>query len=151
MAEILNQEQVLERLRDFGPIRRVLLATPGTLQGTLTAYFGAPVTVVVRSQGDARDHKHFVREVDLVCEKLGLLACRAKSQIDVEDEEIRGLIRNRRIGLGQIVEFLRVPTTFELEQAGSDAECFWREYTLEGAGFRYRIREEFPADLYPAG
>jgi hypothetical protein len=150
MAEILNQERVLEQLRDFGPIRRILLATPGTLQGTLTAYFGAPVTVEVRDQGDGRDHKHFEGSVDLVCEKLGITACSATTHVDVEDEQIRQLIRERRIGLGQIVEVLRVPTTFELDGAGIADTCFWREYTLEGAGFRYRIREEFPAELYPA-
>ncbi|MGH0032025.1 MAG: hypothetical protein ACQGVC_19715 [Myxococcota bacterium] len=150
MAEILNPEQVLLQLRDFGPLRRILLATPGTLQGTLSAYFGAPVTVAVRDQGDASDHKHFVREVDLVCTERGITACRARSEVDVEDEEIRTLIRERRIGLGQIIEYLRVPTTFELDRAGTSDACFWREYTLEGAGFRYRIREEFPADLYPA-
>jgi len=151
VAEILNLERVLEQLRDFGPVRRILLATPGTLQGTLSAYFGSPVTVRVRDQGDARDHKHFIRHVDLVCEELGVTACSARSRIDVEDEEICTLIRDRRIGLGQIIEVLRVPTTFELDDAGSDDDCFWREYTLEGAGFRYRIREEFPAALYPAG
>jgi len=42
-----------------------------------------------------------------------------------------------------------VPTTFELDGVGTRDECFWREYTLEGAGFRYRIREEFPSELYP--
>ena len=151
MAEILNPEQVLRQLRDFGPLRRILLATPGTLQGTLSAYFGAPVTVQVRDQGDAQDHKHFVREVDLVCEPLRITACSARSRIDVEDEEIRTLIRDRRIGLGQIIEVLRVPTTFELDAVGSRDDCFWREYTLEGAGFRYHIREEFPAELYPGG
>ena len=151
VAEILNPERMLEALREFGPIRRVLLATPGTLQGTLSAYFGAPVTVQVRSQGDGQDHKHFTREVDLVCGALGVVVCRAQSRIDVEDEEIRRLIRDRRIGLGQINEVLRVPTTFELEQAGADGDAFWRVYTLEGSGFRYRIREEFPADLYPTG
>ena len=150
MPEILNPEQVLDQLRAFGPVQRILLATPGTLQGTLSAYFGAPVTVSVRDQGDAADHKHFVREVDLVCERRGITACRARSEIDVEDEEIRTLIRERRIGLGQIIEVLRVPTTFELDAAGSNGDFFWREYTLEGAGFRYRIREEFPAELYLA-
>lgn len=150
MPEILNPERVLEQLRDFGSIRRVLLATPGTLQGTLSAYFGAPVTVRVHDQGDSRDHKHFERRVDLVCEKLGVVACRAHSRIDVEDEEIRSLIRERRIGLGQIIEVLRVPTTFELDDAGISDDSFWRQYTLEGAGFRYRIREVFPSELYPA-
>ena len=151
MAEILNPEGMLEALREFGPIRRVLLATPGTLQGTLSAYFGAPVTVQVKSQGDGRDHKHFTRDVDLVCHALSLVVCRAQSRIDVEDEEIRRLIRERRIGLGQINEVLRVPTTFELEEAGAGGDSFWRVYSLEGAGFRYRIREEFPAELYPPG
>ena len=50
-------------------------ATAGTLQGTLSAYFGAPVTVEVVSQRVDGDTVH--RAVDLVCKERGLVACRA--------------------------------------------------------------------------
>lgn len=139
----------LDTLRGFGPIRRVILATPGTLQGTLTAYFGSQVGVEVRFQDDQRDDKHFTREVDLVCREPERVVCTARTDVRVEDEEIRRMLRARRIGLGQIVELLRVSTTFELEEVGGNDESFWRVYALRGTGLVCRIREEFPAALYP--
>jgi hypothetical protein len=149
LAEILNPQRVLRMLHGFGPLRRVILATPGTLQGTLSAWFGTQVDVVVRSQSDLRDHKHFVREVDLVCRDPHVVACRARSEIDVESEEIRTLIQERRIGLGQISVGLGVHTAFDLEAAGTSPDGFWRRYTLEGPGFLYRIHEAFPGALFP--
>lgn len=151
MAEILNPDEVLEALKSFGPVRRMLLATPGTLQGTLSAFFGARVHVEVRFQNDGEDEKHFEREVDLVRHDPRVVVCRAHTRVDVEDEEIRRLIRERRIGLGQIIQKLGRPTTFELEEAEQAEESFWRVYTLRGPGFVYRIREEFPSGLYPDG
>ena len=43
--EILDFEKVLSLIRDLNPVQRMLLSTAGTLQGALTAYFGAPVEV----------------------------------------------------------------------------------------------------------
>ena len=149
MAEILDLEGALATLRDFGPLRRMILATPGTLQATLTAYFGSQVDVRGRFQDDGRDEKNFIREVDLVCRERATVVCTARTDVRVEDEEIRRLLREREIGLGQIIELLRVPTRFELEEAGVDAACFWRVYALSGSGFSCRVREEFPAGLYP--
>jgi hypothetical protein len=54
------------------------------------------------------------------------------------------------VGLGQIVATLGVPTRFALEEAGQNAEQFWRSYRLWGDGFSFRIRETFPAPLYSA-
>ena len=73
MAEILDLDAVLRMLDGFGPLRRVILATPGTLQGTLSAYFGEPVDVDVQVQDDDGDRKRFVREVNLVCRRRGLV------------------------------------------------------------------------------
>lgn len=149
MAEILDLEGTLATLRDFGPLRRMILATPGTLQATLTAYFGSQVDVQVRFQDDGRDEKNFTRQVDLVCRERATVVCRARTDVLVEDEGIRRLLRERTIGLGQIIELLRVPTRFELEEVGVDDACFWRVYELRGSGFACRVREEFPVVLYP--
>ena len=124
MAEILDLEGTLATLRDFGPLRRVILSTPGTLQGTLTAYFGSQVEVDVRFQDDSRDEKHFTREVDLLCRKNEAVVCRARTDVIVEDEDLRRMLCERKMGLGQIIELLRIPCGFELEEVGSDAESF---------------------------
>ena len=76
----------LARPRKFA----VLLATAGTLQGTLSAYFGSPVTIEVVSQ--AVDDGTIRRTVDLVCKERELVTCRAHTDIHVEDGQIRQLI-----------------------------------------------------------
>ena len=146
MADIVDPARLLEQLRGFSPLRRVLLATAGTLQGALSAYFGAPVTVDVVSQ-DA-DHGVMHRTVDLVCKDRRLVACRATTEIDVADPRIREMIVERNLGLGQIATLLGVRTSFELDEVGQEASTFWRTYRLWGEGFRFRITETFPAELY---
>ena len=61
MADVVDLPALLAQLQGFPPLQRVLLATAGTLQGTLSAYFGAPVTVDVVSQSVRGDSVH--REV----------------------------------------------------------------------------------------
>jgi hypothetical protein len=45
MAEIVDRDVVLKMLRGFTPLQCVLLTTAGTRQGTLSAFFGTPVTI----------------------------------------------------------------------------------------------------------
>jgi hypothetical protein len=146
MADIVDPTALLEKIRAFTPWQRVLLGTAGTLQGTLSAYFGSSVTVEVRDQHLEGDDLH--REVDLVCKERGVVVCTAVSDVHVEDPRVRELIVERNIGLGQISTLLGIRTTFELLDAGRDDGTFWRDYVLAGTGFEYRIRESFPADLY---
>ena len=75
MADVVDLPALLDRIQGFPPLQRVLLATAGTLQGTLSAYFGAPVTVEVVSQTVEGEAMH--REVDLVCKERDLVACSA--------------------------------------------------------------------------
>lgn len=146
MADIVDLSALLEQIRGFSPLRRMLLATAGTLQGTLSAYFGAPVTIEVRSQSLRGTTVH--REVDLVCKELDLVVCSASTEIVVRDERIRELIADGSVGLGQIVALLGVRATFELAAVGSDDDAFWRRYRMGGDGFDYVITETFPAGLY---
>ena len=148
MAEIIDLEGMLDTLRGFGPLRRVILGTSGTLQATLTAYFGSKVGVEVRFQSDDQDKNHFVREADLVCYESGTVVCRARTDVVVEDDEVRRLLRERNMGLGQIVQLLRIPTSFDLKEVGEEDGVFWRVYQLRGAGFSCCVRESFPASLY---
>jgi chorismate-pyruvate lyase len=146
MADVVDPTRLLDTIKGFSPWQRVLLGTAGTLQGTLSAYFGAPVTVEVRAQHVDGNDLH--REVDLVCKERRLVACSAVSDIHVDDARMRELIIERNIGLGQISALLDLRTTFELLDAGRDDGTFWREYLLSGERFRYRIHERFPTDLY---
>src|SRR5262245_50362707 len=124
-----------------------MLANAGTLQGTLSAYFGAPVTVEVTAQTIDGDEVH--RSVDLVCRDKDLTVCSANTVIHVADAGIRALIAEQRLGLGQIAALLNVPTSFTLEAAAKGEQEFWRTYRMWGDGFEFRITETFPSSLYP--
>ena len=148
MIEVLALDEMLRTLRDFDPLRRVLLATPGTLQGTLAAYFGEPVDVEVLSQ--SQTGATFDRLVNLVLRERGTVVCRAQSRVVVSDDDILKLVIEQRIGLGRIAQLLRRDCFFRLESASEGEETFMRTYRLEGDGFAYDIREEFRCELYPA-
>lgn len=150
MAEILHLEEVLEKLGGLRPLHRMLMATAGTLQTTLAAYFGEPVDVTVGAQSEEEDERGatLLREVQLVCRNSGTVACRARTRIEVQNDLILKLIRERQIGLGQICETLGLRATFLLDDVGLDDAQLWREYRLEGPGFCYHIREELPSGLY---
>jgi hypothetical protein len=147
MAEIIDPTRLLALLNDFGPLRRILLGTAGTLQGTLSAYFRSPVTIAVTAQTVQQETIH--RATDLACAELGVVACTAETTIHVSDSTVRELVVERRHGLGQIAVLLGVPTSFELEQAAQDVDRFWRRYRMWGSGFEFRITETFPDHLYP--
>jgi hypothetical protein len=149
VADVVDLARMLDALRGFSPLRRVLLANTGTLQGALSAYFAAPVTVEVVSQ--RVDGEAIERVVDLVCKELGVVACHAETTATVTDLRIRQLLTETGMGIGQITALLGLRTTFELGAAGEGGGAFWRTYRLTGEGFSYRITEVFQADLYPDG
>ena len=147
--EILDFEKVLSLIRDLNPVQRVLLVTAGTLQGALTAYFGAPVEVRVVSQSQQEGNR-IRREVSLVCPALkDRKVCKGVADITVEHEEVKRLILEGKQGLGRILISLGIVAAFNLEDVGADRENFWRTYTLTAPGIAYRIREDFPQALYP--
>jgi hypothetical protein len=146
LADIVDLTALLAQLQGFPPLQRVLLANAGTLQGTLSAYFGAPVTVDVVSQTVRGESVH--REVELVCKERDQVVCRATTEIRVADERMRQLIIERSVGLGQIVALLGESAQFELDQVADEPGRFWRRYRMWGDSFSYVITETFPKDLY---
>jgi hypothetical protein len=90
MAEIVDRDVVLTMLRGFTPLQRVLLATAGTLQGTLSAFFGTPVTIELVHQHET-DGRIF-REVDLVCAAKKIAVGHAMTEAQITSPEIRRLL-----------------------------------------------------------
>jgi chorismate-pyruvate lyase len=146
MAEIVDRDVAFKMLRGFTPLQRVLLATAGTLQGALSAYFGSPVTIELVHQ--AETDGHILREVDLVCAAKKIAVGHAVTEAQVIDPDIRRLLLEGEMGLGQISTLLGTPVSFALVQTGRQPRAFWRVYRLWGEGFSYRIREVFPESLY---
>ena len=55
MAELIEMTRHLELVKDFPPLQRIFLLCAGTLQGTLSAYFGTEVKVEVQGQQLAKN------------------------------------------------------------------------------------------------
>lgn len=151
MAEIYPIEDVLDKIKEFTPLQRILLASAGTNQSTLSAYFGSPVTIRVTDQRQDRD-AHIRRETDLICDDT--IVCSAKTTIITHSKTVRKLLEDQELGIGQIMQCLGIKPGFQLQHVGIDDFLFWRTYSLWGKGegfldvLTYRIREQFPLELY---
>jgi hypothetical protein len=122
------------------------MATVGTLQGTLSAYFATPVLVRVVSQhrrGDCRYERH----TDLFRKDTGQVVCRASATLDIDRNDLHELIEARIHGLGQMLALLDLATTFELEEVGNGG-VLWRRYRLRGEGFSFLITEQFAPEAF---
>jgi hypothetical protein len=76
------------------------------------------------------------------------LFCEADSLINITREDGRQKILKGKMGLGQVLTFMGVYTTFTLLDVGQDERSFWRSYHLDGPGIHFQIREVFPRALY---
>lgn len=152
MAELVEITRALDLVREFPPLHRILLTCTGTLQGTLSAYFGEEVRVeVVRQSFEDRDsHIVVYRRADLYIPRADspLVVCRARSDLAIASGEVKTRVLSRELGIGQVLEVLGLRPSFTLLHVGRDHQAFWRAYKLEAAGVTYEIRERFPLELY---
>ena len=149
MAELYPIDSVLEKLTAFeNPIHRMLLATAGTLQSQLSAYFRYPVSInVIHQEVTAHGPPITIqRKTELLTQSL--VVCRANTQITTIRDIVERLIMEKKLGLGQIMTYLGVNSKFRLLDVGSDDSSFWRTYKLDGEGICYRISEIFSRELY---
>ena len=145
--EIVHFDKVMQMIKSFSPLERVLLSTAGTLQTALSAYFWTPVKVRVVSQTEI-DDTHISRDISLYSPTKEIEVCRATTDIVVDLPDVKRLILEGKYGLGQILEIEGIRAVFEIAYMGQDAKRFWRVYKLTGPGVVYRIREEFNKALY---
>ena len=145
--EIVHFDKVMQMIKDFSPLERVLLSTAGTLQTALSAYFGSPIEIKVVSQTE-NDDTHISRNISHYSPSKGIEVCRAKTAITVDLPDVKRLILDGKYGLGQILEIKGIRAVFEIESMGQDEKRFWRVYNLRGPGVVYKIREEFNKALY---
>jgi len=145
MGDVLEVERALAFVEGFHPVQRILLTCTGTLQGTLSAWFGGPMEIHVVDQGQ-EDAMVFNRKIEMRYE--GQCIMEAESVVTTTREDVRGLVKARELGIGQIMEKLGIRPEFKLLVAGQDDESFWRVYKLFGSGVTYRIKEVFPQCYY---
>lgn len=145
MAELIEITRALELVKDFEPLQRILLTCSGTLQGTLSAYFGREIVIKLVKQNCEEDGV-IQREANL--HEGAMVVCLATSQLTIERDDVREKVIEGEMGIGQVLETLEVRPSFELHEVGDNEHFFWRVYSLRGPGVVYKIRESFPKLLY---
>lgn len=163
MSEVFPIEDVLARIRGFSPMRRVLLATAGTLQSTMSAYFNSPVCVEVTKQeevvlpepeaeteAEEQTSRILYRNVEMyvLSAEEKTTVCVASSRIVVSKQELLDRIMEQKLGLGQILQEYGLKPKFVLQAVGNTKSEFWRVYSLMAPGVVYDIKETFPRNLY---
>ena len=152
MAELANITEALKMLEGFSPIQRVLLTCTGTLQGTLSAYFGEAVEVQVLNQITLRLGR-YSRKVRLFTPSNNQSVCRAYTSIITTSPEVIDLIEGEKLGIGQVLEHLGLKPRFKLRRVGQSENSFARDYELASSVdgmliVNYQINEIFPKELY---
>lgn len=145
MGDVVEVERALAMVKAFDPIQRVLLTCTGTLQGTLSAWFGGPMEIVVVEQTH-EDEETFHRVIEM--KHRGQCMMKADSVVTTERKDVMDLLLVKQLGLGQIMDTLGITPGFKLLEAGQDSANFWRVYELCGDGVTYRIKEVFPQCWY---
>ena len=144
MSELIEITRALELVKEFNPLQRVLLTCAGTLQGTLSAFFGQEIGVRVIMQEESGSE--LIRAAQLHTPQL--IVCTANSQLTVTRPDVLEKVLSQEIGIGQVLAVLDVRPAFELLEVGQDAGSFWRSYQLAAPGVVYRISESFSQVLY---
>lgn len=147
MAEIVEITKALQLIGGFTPLQRILLTCSGTLQTTLSAYFGSEVIVKVITQ-EREDNYVIKRDALLKLKETGVMVCRAASHITTTQPDIQSQILKKGMGIGQILEAKDIHPKFKLLGVAQDEINFQRTYKLEAPGIAYRITEIFPKELY---
>jgi hypothetical protein len=147
LAEILNLDELLDAVRPFKPVGRVLLATAGTLQTTLAAYFCTPIDVCVLDQKVMADST-ITRKADLVRRDIGRPVCHTSATVMVDREDVRSMVLSQMYGLGHILVLCGINAKFDLVTVGKRPTHVWRVYRLTAPGVSYQILEEFPRSAF---
>ena len=133
----------------FTPMERIVLSANGNLQRVMSAYYGAPVTVIVKrcDRLDVPNKALYDREVDLVMG--GQVFCTAVGRIELMDNSCVEAIESRKVGLGQLFRFLGALPHFVLLEAGRKENGeLWRRYSLSCEQLKCEFTETFASNFW---
>ena len=95
MSELIEITRALELVKEFNPLQRVLLTCAGTLQGTLSAFFGQEIGVRVIMQEESGGE--LIRAAQLHTPQL--IVCTANSQLTVTRPDVLDQVLSQEITL----------------------------------------------------
>lgn len=158
MVEELNIQGSLRWVNDLGltAIERVLAAHTGTVQLLVSLWFAEPAAAIVKWQQecDAPGGGLIRRQVALTLQDSGLEVVLADSAIPLalNSPDVLRLVREKKLGLGQIAVALEIPTFRVLVSVQATDQQIRRKYIMRSIGpvstLHYEIEETFPRALY---
>ena len=155
-----NSKKLIEKIpQDSTPLEKIILANEGTVQTLMSVVFGVPIKIEVLSQIETETY--IVRWVRLLADygdNLIITVCLAESIIDKNNifEGFLTGIRERNMGIGQLLSACGIRTQRELLGFYSDKNTFSRNYSINtygydikaGRGFKIIITEVFQKDAF---
>ena len=155
-GKMLNEKFVADP--PFSALDRIILTANGNLQRIISSYYDAPVEVKVVS---CIERPPIFCESDKPClvpgiwdrkvelEVSDMKFCTATSEITVHEPHCAELVRNGKVGLGQLFRYLDKLPTFDLMNAGRTSEGgMWRLYELKSNELTCSIFEEFSPNVW---
>lgn len=155
-----NMKELIEKIpKDSTSLEKVILGNSGTVQTLMSVVFGVPIKVEVLSQ--IEDESFIVRWVRLIADYGGdeiITVCLAESVIN-KNTEFDGFlngIREKNMGIGQLISSCGIRTERELLGFYSDRNTFSRTYRIKtygmdlkaGRGLSIIITEVFQKDSF---
>jgi len=149
----LSEEKIKEIIKEldikgFNPLERVILLNEGTVLTLLSVLFSVPIKVKVISQKEV--NKTISRYVVLEAiysedVEMKIPVCFAHSLMAIEENrEILKEIREKKLGIGQIIASKKLRVERELIATYNNKVFFAREYSIKGEGINIFITEVYP-------
>lgn len=141
--EEINEESITEMLKqipdNLSPVERLIICNEGTVQTLLSVLFKVPVKVVVLSQRELCQielNKVIIRWSKLVAcyEETEITVCLAESVITSNNQGFITGIREKTLGIGQLISSKALVTRRRLLGFNSDQFSFARNYIIEDIG-----------------
>jgi len=143
------------------PLERIALTCAGNLQMVVSSYHLLPVEVAVTRDeplspadcaGDETHSKHplasYDREVKMSI--AGRVFCKATSRVRVYDAKLHEILKNEKVGIGQLLRLKGLAPRMTLHEAGrAEDGTLWRYYSMECDDMvEFDIVEEFSSDAW---
>lgn len=152
-----NIKELLNKIpSDTSSVERVVLANPGTVQTLLSVLFKVPIKVIVLSQTEFEGV--IIRWTKLVATyspDIEATVCLAQSVISSDNPGFITGIREKKMGIGQLISAKGLATRRRIVNFYSDESVFSRVYAIEDVGMtekgnfiRIIITELFPKKAF---
>ena len=163
MLEEINTESIKNMLKkipdELSPVERLILANESTVQTLLSVLFKVPVEVEILKQMDTQSNPSVVLRWSKLIANYSpdckITVCLAQSVITSDNPGFMNGIREKKMGIGQLIAAKELMTRRRILGFYSDENVFSRIYQIEdvrmtesGGHINCLITEVFPKEAF---